>query len=80
MDRPDVHTALAGMRGKEIGLLMRPNGSARVQWPDAEGRLPANMRRFTVGNAVLNEGMVVMDLSDADMSCTFQFALEHIVP
>lgn len=48
--------ALAQMRGKTIGALLRPDGSARLQWPNTDGTLPDDMSVYTVAGVRIEGG------------------------
>ena len=76
----DIPTALAQMRGKTIGALLREDGSARLQWPEPDGSLPDEMERYQVADARIQGDIVEMDLISPEASFTFYFEMGVVMP
>lgn len=76
--RPTVGEALQAMIGREIGALFRTDGGARLQWPEVDGTLPAEMGRYIVRGAHIEGGAVTMELANEDVSFTLCFGLDAL--
>jgi hypothetical protein len=70
--------ALRAMEGRQVGARIHADGSARLQWPDEGGRIPAGMLWCEVASATLDGETIEMYLRGDGVGFVFRFDIGDV--